>query len=68
MNHAHKPNAEALKSDHDLDGSAIIFAKRDIARGQEVCISYVDETGEYEDRMEILRDYGIYAWAAVLIL
>jgi len=61
MNHAHAPNAAALKGDADFDGSAVVVAQQLIDAGDELCISYVDEGAPLEERLAALRDYGIYA-------
>ena len=61
MNHADEPNASALKDDCDVDGRAVLSACRDIAAGEEVCMSYVSTNDEMslEERAAVLRDYGI---------
>lgn len=57
-NHSCVPNAEAFKRDEDDDGSAVILALRDIAAGEEVMLSYIDEEAPLEERQEQLADYG----------
>ncbi|KAH9617184.1 hypothetical protein KSS87_012399 [Heliosperma pusillum] len=42
----------------DKDGQATIVAVRDIQRGEEVTISYIDEELSYEERQRSLADYG----------
>jgi hypothetical protein len=37
-----------------MNDSVVLFAKRDIPAGEEVTISYVEETLPYEDRVELL--------------
>lgn len=59
INHSCDPNAHAMKrADVDVDGSAVILAKRRIAPGDEITISYIDESMDFEDRQSALRDYG----------
>ena len=59
INHSQEPNACAMKEDYDMDGRAVICAVRDIAAGEEVCISYIDlDAPEHEQRRALL-DYGI---------
>ena len=59
INHSCDPNAHAMKRDEeDVDGAAVILAKQDIAPGQEVTISYIDESMGYDDRQRALQDYG----------
>lgn len=59
MNHSQDPNAQALKEDYDMDGNAVICAKRDIAAGEEICISYIDLDAPEADQRQALLDYGI---------
>ncbi|KAK9805419.1 hypothetical protein WJX73_003394 [Symbiochloris irregularis] len=58
INHSCDPNAHAMKGPEDLDGSAVLLAKRGINAGEEITISYIDESMEYEDRRVALLDYG----------
>lgn len=59
MNHSCDPNAHAMKrTGLDIDGSAVILAKRSIAQDEELTISYIDESMDYEDRQAALQDYG----------
>lgn len=58
FNHSCQPNAQALRSEDDLNSFAILVATQDIPAGDEVNISYVDEALPYEQRQEALRDYG----------
>ena len=58
INHSCDPSAQALKGDDDLDGQAVIVIKRPVGKGDEVTISYIDETLPYKQRQEALRDYG----------
>ncbi|EIE20780.1 SET domain-containing protein [Coccomyxa subellipsoidea C-169] len=58
-NHSCAPNAHAFKRAHiDTDGSATILARKPIAPGEEVCLSYIDEDAPYHDRRAALADYG----------
>ncbi|BDA42304.1 probable SET and MYND domain-containing protein 5 [Coccomyxa sp. Obi] len=58
-NHSCAPNAHAFKRAHiDTDGSAVVLAKRAIASGEEVCLSYIDEDAPYHERRAALADYG----------
>lgn len=61
MNHSDMPNASALKGDADVDGRAVLSACKDIAAGEEVCMSYVSSDPALTDaeRACVLRDYGI---------
>ncbi|EYU24807.1 hypothetical protein ABFS82_13G019400 [Erythranthe guttata] len=58
MNHSCIPNAKAFKREEDRDGQAIIVALRPILKGEEITISYIDEDLTYEERQELLADYG----------
>ncbi|KAK9705029.1 hypothetical protein RND81_07G027900 [Saponaria officinalis] len=58
MNHSCRPNAKAFKREEDKDGQAIIVAMRNIQRGEEVTISYIDEDLPYGERQKSLADYG----------
>ena len=59
INHSCDPNAHAMKRDQqDTDGSAVILAKRAIAKGEEITISYIDESMDHEERRSALQDYG----------
>ena len=59
LNHSCAPNAHAFKrKDVDTDGSAVILAKRDIAAGEEVLLSYINESAPYHERQNALKDYG----------
>lgn len=42
----------------DVDGAAVVTAKRAIRAGEEITISYVDEVAALAEREEALRDYG----------
>ncbi|KAL4420876.1 hypothetical protein ABPG77_002835 [Micractinium sp. CCAP 211/92] len=57
-NHSCAPNAEAFKRDQDDNGCAVILALRDIAPGEEVTLSYIDEEAPLEERREQLGEYG----------
>ncbi|CAL5219880.1 g1802 [Coccomyxa viridis] len=59
LNHSCAPNAHAFKRKNtDTDGSAVILAKQDIASGEEVSLSYIDESMPYHERQAALKDYG----------
>ena len=59
LNHSCAPSAHAMKRDGaDEDGAAVILAKRRIARGEEVTISYIDEACDLEARTWQLAEYG----------
>ena len=60
MNHSCSPNAHAMKrDDQDLDGAAVILAKQAVRKGDEIFLSYIDESVDFDQRAELLRDYGI---------
>ncbi|KAK9811846.1 hypothetical protein WJX72_011125 [[Myrmecia] bisecta] len=58
MNHSCAPNCHAMKSAEDVDGSAVLLAKRRVHRGEEVTISYIEEDMTYKERCHALKDYG----------
>ncbi|KAK4437345.1 Histone-lysine N-methyltransferase ATXR2 [Sesamum alatum] len=58
MNHSCIPNAKAFKREEDKDGQATIVALRPIFKGEEITISYIDEDLPYDERQELLADYG----------
>ena len=59
INHSCNPNAHAMKrDDQDKDGSAVILAKKCIEPGDEITISYIDESMEFDERQLALQDYG----------
>lgn len=58
INHSCQPNAHALRSEDDPNSFAVIVATQDIPAGEEITISYVDESLPYELRQEALQDYG----------
>ncbi|KAK9155877.1 hypothetical protein Sjap_003357 [Stephania japonica] len=58
MNHSCQPNAKAFKRDEDRDGQATIIALRTILKGEEITVSYIDESLPLEDRRTQLADYG----------
>ena len=60
MNHSCSPNAHAMKRDEqDVDGAAVILAKQAFKCGEEVFLSYIDESMDFAQRTELLLDYGI---------
>ena len=42
----------------DVDGAAVLTAKRSIGASEEITICYIDEDAALADRQEALRDYG----------
>jgi hypothetical protein len=54
-NHSCSPNAQAAG---DFSGGMHVIAAKDISPGEEIVISYIDETADYEDRQAMLEDYG----------
>ncbi len=58
INHSCQPNAHAIRSELDLNCSAVVIAKHSIPAGEEITISYIDESLSYEERQEALQDYG----------
>ena len=60
FNHDCDPNCEPMKGEEDIDGACVIIARRDIAAGEELTISYVsDEASKSRDeRNDELCDYG----------
>jgi hypothetical protein len=48
----------AAQGDGDVDGAAVLTAKRGIRAGDEITISYIDEHAALADRQDALRDYG----------
>lgn len=59
MNHSCDPNTHAYKrAGVDTDGSAIILAKRAIEAGEEICISYIEESEPHHVRQSMLEDYA----------
>lgn len=58
FNHSCDPNVVLLKPQGDFSDRTAVLALRDIAAGEELCISYIDEDASLEDRNEMLRDYG----------
>lgn len=54
-NHSCAPSAAA---EGDVNGETSVLAERDIAQGEEITISYIDESMSFEDRQAALLDYG----------
>jgi len=46
-----------LKQEGDMDDVSAFIATRDIKKGEELFISYIEEDDEYEEREAHLRDY-----------
>ena len=51
-------DVEMSQGDGDVDGKATVTAHRQIRKGDEITISYIDEAAPLEERREALRDYG----------
>lgn len=59
MNHDCDPNAEPRKDENDITGACVIVARRDIAAGEEITISYIaHESMSRDERQDALADYG----------
>eukprot|EP00887_Chlorella_sp_A99_P006616 scaffold3.g6616.t1 len=58
LNHSCAPSVHAWKREQDTDGSAVVLALRNIAPGEEVTISYIEEDAPLEERRAELADYG----------
>jgi len=58
MNHSCAPNTHAQKREEDKDGRAVLLALRPISVGEELTISYVDESLSLSKRRNALKDYG----------
>jgi len=58
LNHSCNPNAAPLKQPQDQDDRTSVIAIRDINPGEEISISYIDESVSLEDRKEQLLDFG----------
>lgn len=59
-NHSCAPNLASLKGEHDVDGTAVLVATRDVRAGEELCVCYIDAPpgASLAQRREALRDYG----------
>lgn len=57
VNHSCEPNAALLKRPGVRDSTTAVLALRDIAPGEEVTISYIDESAPLEERRADLADY-----------
>ena len=55
MNHSCSPNTSI---EFATDCTAQLYVKKDIKAGDEITISYIDDTQDYEDRQFDLRTYG----------
>jgi len=59
LNHDCDPNAEPMKGEKDITGACVIVARRDIAAGEEITMSYLDDDSKSRDeRQAALVDYG----------
>ncbi|DAZ94478.1 TPA: hypothetical protein N0F65_003412, partial [Lagenidium giganteum] len=61
MNHSCDPNCTAL---YTKDGDAHVVAVRDIKRGEELCICYIDIDQDVAKREEHLREYQFKCFCA----
>ncbi|KDD76534.1 hypothetical protein H632_c192p2 [Helicosporidium sp. ATCC 50920] len=57
-NHSCMPNAHAFKRSTDQDGTTVILALQDIAVGEEIELSYIDEDAPLQERRAALQEYG----------
>lgn len=58
-NHSCKPNAKATRrTGNDIGQDVCLMAVRNIRKGEEVFITYIDATMSLEDRTTALEDYG----------
>eukprot|EP01116_Phalansterium_solitarium_P017692 TRINITY_DN4422_c0_g1_i1.p1 TRINITY_DN4422_c0_g1~~TRINITY_DN4422_c0_g1_i1.p1 ORF type:complete len:437 (-),score=140.73 TRINITY_DN4422_c0_g1_i1:114-1385(-) len=55
LNHSCEPNVHAFKDYKDRNNNAVIVALRDIACGEELTISYIDEDASPEERSQMLE-------------
>lgn len=56
MNHSCAPNVKVVFPSGTHDASVV--ALKDIPPGQELCVSYIDESLPFEERTTSLRHYG----------
>eukprot|EP01064_Diplonema_japonicum_P031740 TRINITY_DN5769_c0_g4_i1.p1 TRINITY_DN5769_c0_g4~~TRINITY_DN5769_c0_g4_i1.p1 ORF type:complete len:416 (+),score=89.84 TRINITY_DN5769_c0_g4_i1:45-1250(+) len=59
FNHSCEPNIQVMYSD-DNDETLVVHAIREIKKGDELCISYIDEDASYNTRQEQLRDHYLF--------
>eukprot|EP01061_Rhynchopus_euleeides_P016093 TRINITY_DN27286_c0_g1_i1.p1 TRINITY_DN27286_c0_g1~~TRINITY_DN27286_c0_g1_i1.p1 ORF type:complete len:453 (+),score=192.50 TRINITY_DN27286_c0_g1_i1:185-1360(+) len=64
FNHSCDPNIQVSYCD-DNDESLVVHALRDIRKGEELCISYIDEDAEYSVRQEQLLDHYLFKCTCV---
>lgn len=57
LNHSCEPNVALLKPEDCSDDTTAVIAIRPIVKGEELCISYIDETAPLEERRVLLEDY-----------
>mmetsp|Transcript_4470 Transcript_4470/g.28487 ORF Transcript_4470/g.28487 Transcript_4470/m.28487 type:complete len:477 (-) Transcript_4470:337-1767(-) len=60
LNHSCDPNTAALLPENDGEAQAIIQCLKPIAKGEELTISYIDLDAGWEERQEMLADYGFH--------
>ncbi|GMH37389.1 hypothetical protein BSKO_05262 [Bryopsis sp. KO-2023] len=59
INHSCVPNAMAIRrTGEDKDRNVSLISLRNISKGEEICIAYVDIDLELHERETLLRDYG----------
>lgn len=58
MNHDCDPNTEPRKDENDITGACVLVARRNIAAGEEITISYIPEDLSRDERQDALADYG----------
>ena len=59
FNHDCDPNAQPYKGERDVTGACVIVARKNIAAGEEITMSYLDDNSKsLAERNESLRDYG----------
>jgi len=55
LNHSCEPNASLV---YDTDHKCLVQITKEIKSGEEICISYIEESQDLEDRQFDLRTYG----------
>lgn len=58
MNHSCDPNTASVVPGKDGEAQAIIQCLKPIAKGEELTISYIDLDATWEERQDMLSDYG----------
>ncbi|KAJ9454317.1 Histone-lysine N-methyltransferase ATXR2 [Diplonema papillatum] len=62
FNHSCVPNIQVSYGD-DNDETLLVYALRDIKKGEELCISYIDEDADFKTRQEQLKDHYLFTCA-----